>query len=52
MIKISLQNSGGELDKREVEAPCDVREAIIEMISQVEEFYHGDKIVITDTDEE
>lgn len=51
MMVISLQNSGGEIDRREVESPVDVPEAIAEMVIAAGEMFHGDKIVITDTDE-
>lgn len=49
-IKISLQNSGGELDSRTVESPVDAVEAVVEMIQSAGELFGGDKIIITDTE--
>lgn len=50
MMHISFQNSGGELSSETVETPCDVREALIKMIQEMDEFFDGDKFVITSDD--
>ena len=51
-IKISLQNAGGEIDSRTVETPVDAPEAIAEMVMAAGEIFGGDKIIVTDTDED
>jgi len=51
MIKVSLHNSGGELDSKTVETPADAVEAAIEIIRSAGELFGGDKIIVTDTDE-
>lgn len=52
MLVISFQNSAGELDSRTVKSGAEVAEAIEEMLGSLETFYTGDKIVITNTDED
>lgn len=47
-IKISFQNSGGELDSRIVESPIDAAAAVSEMALEAGELDHGDKFIITD----
>ena len=51
MFKVSFQNSAGELDYRKCREK-DVPEAIMQMIGELDSFYTGDKIVITDLDDE
>ena len=50
MIIITFENDDGQ-HRRTVEAPCDVREAVIELVSSVDELFPGDKIVITDDED-
>jgi hypothetical protein len=45
-IRISFQNSGGELDCRVVETAEEARNAAIEIISSLNDLQPGDKIVI------
>jgi hypothetical protein len=51
-IKVSLQNSAGEIDSRTVESPVDAVEAVAEMVREAGELFGGDKIIISDSDEE
>lgn len=52
MFLISFQNSAGELDSRTVKTGAEVPAAIAEMIGTTDTWYSGDKIVVTDMDEE
>ena len=52
MIRISFQNSGGELDFREADTEEQAAEALIEMIREAGSLQDGDKIVITEPDAE
>jgi hypothetical protein len=45
MIRIILENAGGELDSRIVGSFC-VREAIFDIVSGIDEFFPGDKIFV------
>lgn len=47
MIKITMNNTGGEIDSREVKTPVDVPEAISEMVLAAGEIFPGDSIVIS-----
>lgn len=48
MIKISFQNSGGELDSRTAKSPTAAVEAMVEMIREAGELHDGDTIVVTE----
>lgn len=50
MIKVSLNNSGGELDSRTVTCAAEAADAAIEMIRACGALYHGDKIVVVSDD--
>lgn len=51
-IRVSFQNSGGELDHRIVDSEQAASFAAGEMIEDAGELHHGDKITVTELDEE
>jgi predicted RNase H-like HicB family nuclease len=51
-IRVSLQNSAGELDGKTVKSAMEAAKAAIEIIKATGELYDGDKIVVTGNEEE
>lgn len=51
MIVITMENIGGELDRREVPNDAMAKAALIEMINEVAFLQHGDRFFVRDTDE-
>ena len=51
-LRVSFQNSGGELDHRIVETEQQASFAAGEMIEDAGELHHGDKIVVTEIEED
>lgn len=49
-IKVSLRNSGGELDCRVIETEEETRAAALDIISGMSFLAPGDTIVVTETD--
>jgi hypothetical protein len=50
-FRISFQNSGGELDGRTVPTEDELKDAVLEMIEDVDHLSSGDKIIITKIEE-
>ena len=51
-IRISFQNSDGEMDSRIVRSPVDAPEAVRDMVMEAGELHVGDQIIISDVDDE
>lgn len=52
MLTISLENGGGELDKRRAKSAKEAAEIAAEMIRECGELYDGDKIIIIGNEED
>lgn len=52
MFKVTFENSACVLDSRTVDDAGEVLEAIQKMLGKMDTFYSGDKILITDLDED
>jgi hypothetical protein len=50
MIRISFQNSGGEMDHLLAATPGEAAEALIRMMYEVSELHPGDTIVVTEVE--
>lgn len=51
MIVISMQNEGGELDRRTAKTEEAARTALLEMIESLPHVQHGDRFIVTETTE-
>ena len=49
--RITLENSGGVIDSRDVETEDETKAALLDMISDISHFQHGDLIRVDDLDD-
>jgi len=47
---ITLENSGGELDRRTCKTQDEVKSAVLDLATELDHFTDGDKIVVREID--
>jgi hypothetical protein len=45
---IQLMNSGGELDRRTCKTEAEIKDAVLDLVTELDHFTSGDSIVITE----
>jgi hypothetical protein len=50
MFKVTLQNSGSEIDCRLVRSEAEIRAAVLDIVSGLAGLFNGDTIVITEVE--